>query len=86
MPYFFSAIAYFNLNQVPEAENRALKAEINDRNHYVPLLQLLLAQMYEAKHDPAAAASHLQEYLKLASDSQVSENRKTDLAEAQNPK
>jgi tetratricopeptide (TPR) repeat protein len=25
--YFFSAIAYFNLNQLPEAENNALKAE-----------------------------------------------------------
>jgi tetratricopeptide (TPR) repeat protein len=84
--YFFSAIAYFNLNQVPEAEIRALKAEIIDRNHYVPLLQLLLAQIYEAKHDSAAAASHLQEYLKLAPDSQASENLKTDLAEAQKPK
>jgi tetratricopeptide (TPR) repeat protein len=43
--YFFSAIAYFNLNQLPEAENRALKAEVIDRNRYQPLLQFLLAQM-----------------------------------------
>jgi tetratricopeptide (TPR) repeat protein len=84
--YFFSAIAYFNLNQVPEAENRALKAEAIDRNHYVPLLQFLLAQIYEAKHDAANAASHLQEYLKLAPGSQVSDNLKKDLAESQNPK
>ena len=84
--YFFSAIAYFNLNQVPEAENRALKAEIIDRNHYVPLLQFLLAQIYEAKHDAANAASHLQEYLRLAPGSQVSDNLKKDLAESQNPK
>ncbi len=84
--YFFSAIAYFNLNQVPEAENRALKAEAIDRNHYVPLLQFLLAQIYEAKHDAANAASHLQEYLKLAPGSPVSDNLKKDLAESQNPK
>jgi predicted Zn-dependent protease len=83
--YFFSAIAYFNLNQLPEAENRALKAEVIDRNHYQPLLQFLLAQIYEAKHNSTAAASHLREYLKLAPDSQDSDNRKKDLAEAQNP-
>ncbi len=37
--YFFSAIAYFNRNQLPEAEERALKAEVIDRNHDEPLLQ-----------------------------------------------
>jgi tetratricopeptide (TPR) repeat protein len=84
--YFFSAIAYCNLNQLPEAENNALKAEVIDRNHYEPLLQFLLAQIYEAKHDSADAASHLREYLKLAPDSQDSDNLKKDLAEAQNPK
>jgi len=31
--YFFSAIAYFNLNQSPEAEERALKAEEIDKEH-----------------------------------------------------
>jgi tetratricopeptide (TPR) repeat protein len=84
--YFFSAIAYFNLNQLPEAENNALKAEVIDRNHYEPLLQFLLAQIYEAKHDSVDAASHLREYLKLAPDFQDSDNLKKDLAEAQNPK
>ncbi len=84
--YFFSAIAYFNLKQVPEAEKRALKAEEIDRDHHEPVLQLLLAQIYEAKHDSADAASHLREYLKLAPDSQDLDNVKKDLAEAQNPR
>jgi tetratricopeptide (TPR) repeat protein len=84
--YFFSAIAYFNLNQLPEAETRALKAEAIDRDHHEPLLQLLLAQIYEAKHDSADAASHLREYRKLAPDSQDSDNVKKNLAEARNPK
>jgi tetratricopeptide (TPR) repeat protein len=83
--YFFSAIAYFNLNQLPEAETRALKAESIDKNHHEPLLQLLLAQIYEAKHDSANAASHLQEYLRLAPGSQGSHRLKNNLAEAQNP-
>jgi tetratricopeptide (TPR) repeat protein len=67
--YFFSAIAYFNLSQLAEAEKRALKAEEIDRDHHEALVQFLLAQIYDAKHDSASAASHLREYLKLASDS-----------------
>jgi cytochrome c-type biogenesis protein CcmH/NrfG len=84
--YFFSAIAYFNLNQLPEAEQRALQAEVIDRDHHEPMVQFLLAQIYEAKHDSANAASHLRQYLKLAPDSQDSAKVKKGLAEAQNPK
>lgn len=81
--YFFSAIAYFNLNQLPEAEERALKAEEIDKEHDQPLLQLLLAQIYEAKRDSTAAAVHFRECRKLAQDSS---NLKKELSEAQNPK
>jgi|HubBroStandDraft_1064217.scaffolds.fasta_scaffold07244_5 cytochrome c-type biogenesis protein CcmH/NrfG len=84
--YFFSAIAYFNLNQLPEAERRALNAEGIDRDHHEPLVQFLLAQIYEAKHDSADAASHLREYRKLAPDSQDSDSATKDLSEAQSPK
>jgi cytochrome c-type biogenesis protein CcmH/NrfG len=74
--YFFSAIAYFNLNQLPEAQDGALKAEAIDREHHEPLVQYLLAQIYEAEHDSAAAAAHLREYRKLALDSQGSGHAK----------
>ena len=84
--YFFSAIAYFNLNQLPEAEKRALKAEEIDRNHSEPMVQFLLAQIYEAKHNPTDAASHLREYLELAPDSEGSDILKGHLAEIQTPK
>jgi tetratricopeptide (TPR) repeat protein len=69
--YFFSAIAYFNLNQLPEAEKRALKAEEIDRAHHEPLIQFLLAQICEAKRD-SVETSHLREYLKFAPDAQDS--------------
>jgi cytochrome c-type biogenesis protein CcmH/NrfG len=52
--YFFSAIAYFNLNPLPEAQYRALKPEAIDRDQHEPLVQYLLAQTYEAEHDSAA--------------------------------
>jgi predicted Zn-dependent protease len=70
--YFFRAIAYFNLNQLPAAQEGALQAEAIDRDHHEPLVEYLLAQIYEAEHDSAAAAAHLREYQKLASDSQDS--------------
>jgi len=84
--YFFSAIAYFNLNQLPEAEKRALKAEEIDRNHSEPMVQFLLAQIYEAKHNPTDAASHLRQYLELAPDAEGADILKQHLAEIQNPK
>ena len=84
--YFFSAIGHFYLSQLPEAEEKALKAEAIDRDHHEPLVQYLLAQIYEANHDSAKAASHLREYLKLTPDSRDSAKVKNDLAEAQTPK
>lgn len=68
--YFFSAIAYFNLNRLSEAEASALKAESIDIERREPLLQLVLAQIYQAKNDSENAASHLREYQKLAPDAE----------------
>jgi tetratricopeptide (TPR) repeat protein len=72
--YFFSAIAHFSLDQLPEAEENALKAEAIDRRHDEPLVQYLLAQIYEAKHDSANAAAHRREYLRIAPGAQDSES------------
>jgi len=84
--YFFSAIAYFNLNQLSEAEASALKAESIDIEHHQPLLQLLLAQIYQAKNDSTEAASHLREYQKLAPDAEYSDNLNQDSEEKTDPK
>ena len=62
---------------------KALKAEEIDKEHDQPLLQFLLAQIYEAKHDSTAAAVYFRECRKLAQDSS---NLKKELSEAQNPK
>jgi tetratricopeptide (TPR) repeat protein len=68
--YFFSAIAYLNLNQLPEAQQQALKAEEIDKDHREPLIQFLLAQIYQVKHDSANAVSSFRTYRKLVADSQ----------------
>ncbi|HUO36016.1 MAG TPA: hypothetical protein VMU43_13575 [Candidatus Acidoferrum sp.] len=69
--YFFSAIAYFNLNQLPVAETTALKAEGIDKDHHEPLIQYLLSQIYGAKSDSATAALHMQEYERIAATQQA---------------
>lgn len=84
--YFFRAIAYFNLDRLQEAEKNALQAEAIDRNHNEPLLQLLLAQIYEAKHDSTTAAAHLRAYRELVADSKGSDVQKQDVAQEQTPK
>jgi predicted Zn-dependent protease len=83
--YFFSAIAYFNLNQLTRAEASALRAESIDE-HHEPLLQLLLAQIYQAKNDSADAASHFREYQKLAPDAEYSDNLNQGLGKESGPK
>jgi cytochrome c-type biogenesis protein CcmH/NrfG len=81
--YFFSAIAYFNLNQLAEAERRALKAEELDREHHEPRVQFLLGQIYKAENDPMNAAAQLREYLKYAPNAQDSETVKKELERLQ---
>jgi cytochrome c-type biogenesis protein CcmH/NrfG len=78
--YFFSAIAYYNLSQFAEAEQRALKAEELDRDHHEPRVQFLLGQIYKAKNDPTNAAAQLREYLKYAPQAQDLEAVKKDVA------
>jgi tetratricopeptide (TPR) repeat protein len=79
--YFFSAIAYFHLNQFAEAEQRALKAGEIDREHHEPRVQFLLGQIYKAKNEPMNAAAQLREYLKYAPNAKDSEAVKKDLAQ-----
>jgi len=78
--YFFSAIAYFNLNQFAEAEQQALKAEELDREHHEPRVQFLLGQVYKARNDPAKAAVQLREFLKYEPTAPDSESVRRDLA------
>lgn len=74
--YFFSAIAYFNLNDLREAEARALKAAEIDKSHNQPLIQYLLSQIYQTKNDAVAAASYAEQYRKLTTSPDSEANSK----------
>lgn len=66
--YDYHAGANLNLHKLPEAERSALRAVEIDKHHSDPRVHFLLAQIYEAKGDPANEAAQLREYLKFASD------------------
>lgn len=78
--YFFSAIAYFNLHQLEEAERRALKAQELDSEHHQPRVQFLLGQIYKAMNSPVKAAAQFREFLKYAPAATDAEAVKQDLA------
>jgi hypothetical protein len=66
--YYYRAMANFYLNCVDEAKNDALKAAEVDLDHnYLPLY-FLLAQIYAAQGDRAAAAAQLRVALKNHND------------------
>jgi tetratricopeptide (TPR) repeat protein len=66
--YAMNTAANLNLHKLPEAEKCALRAMEIDRNNSDPRVHFLLAQIYEAKGDPANEAAQLRAYLKFASD------------------
>lgn len=64
--YEFRAAANLNLHNLADAEKAGLRAAEIDKNHREPRLHFVLAQIYEAKRDPANEAAQLREYLKYA--------------------
>jgi len=78
--YFYRSLAYFNLNQLPEAEKSALEAEGIDRDRHNAPVHYLLAQIYEAKGDVAAAAGEIKQFLKLSNDKEKNDEAKQFLA------
>ena len=74
------AAANFNLGRLAEAEKAALAAAAVDRQHQQPRIQLLLAHIFEAKGNHAAAAKGLREYLKLVPESADARQAREQLA------
>jgi tetratricopeptide (TPR) repeat protein len=64
--HFYSAVAEFHLQQLPEAQNDASKAIDDDRFHRVPQAHLLLAQIFAAQHNLFGVSDQLRAYLKAA--------------------
>lgn len=80
---FYRAMAFFNLNQLPEAEKSALQAEGVDPAHKQAPVHYLLAQIYEAKGDIAAAVGEVKQFLKISQDKQKVQEAKQYLARLQ---
>jgi len=84
-PYslYYTADAAFHLNNLAEAEAKALAAVALDPWHHLPQLHLLLAQIYAAKGDLDAEAAQLRNYLKVAPNSGDAAGARDTLAQLQ---
>ncbi len=84
-PYslYYTADAAFHLNNLAEAETKALAAVTLDSWHHLPQLHLLLAQIYAAKGEPDAEAAQLRNYLKVAPNSGDAAGARDTLAQLQ---
>jgi predicted Zn-dependent protease len=78
--YFYRSMAFFNLNQLPEAEKNALQAEGVDRDRHEAPVHYLLAQIYDAKGDVASAIAEVRQFLKINQDKQKVDEAKQYLA------
>ena len=63
--YYYQAVAYFHLYELPEAQKSVSKAIEMDTEHHQPGLYFLRAQIYGEQGDVANAAAQVRQYLKL---------------------
>jgi tetratricopeptide (TPR) repeat protein len=63
--YYYNAVANYKLKRIDAAEKSAIKAEHVDLRTRFPQLHLLLAEIFEQKHNYAGAMSEVQTYLEL---------------------
>src|SRR5262249_20456469 len=66
--YEYHAAANLHVGNLAQAEKSALRAADIDKDHREPRIFFVLAQIYEAKSDPANEAAQLRQYLKYAAD------------------
>ena len=64
--HFYTAVAQMHLGKISQAESSAQDAVDADRQHRVPQVHLLLAQIYGSEGDLKNAAEQLRTYLKVA--------------------
>lgn len=67
-PYYYLATAYFHTNHLAEAKKSALQAAEMDTKHDEPLINFLLARIYEREGDNPNAVVQLQQFLKHPTD------------------
>jgi tetratricopeptide (TPR) repeat protein len=73
LSYMYNAAANFYLQRLDMAEQSARKFATLDTDHHYPMACLLLADILAGKHNYAAAAQELNQYLRLAPNASNSE-------------
>ena len=79
--WFRNALGNYYLYKFAEAEKSARQGMKMDEQHQVPKLEYLLGAILIQKHDYTEAATHIQNYLKLATEPADIQDAKRQLAE-----
>lgn len=77
--FLFNAAAHYNLRETDAAEKSVKEAERLDSRHQYPQVAHLYGLILMQKHDYAAAAEHLREYLRLYPGAEDAASVKTEL-------
>lgn len=67
--YYFNALAYYRLADYDKAEKSARQARSLDPNHTLPKVELVLADVFVKRHQPAEAVEQLRTFLKFSPNS-----------------
>ena len=81
--YYFQAIGYFGVYNLPEAEKSALQAIDLDRDHHDAPLYFLTAQIYEEEGNVAEAINRIKQFMKFNTDRKQEDKAKQVLAKLQ---
>ena len=79
--YFYGAVAYLNLNNLPTAEERAREALKMDPNHRLPKINQVLSVILSQKQDYPEAAANMRLYMKYSPEANDLDLAKQQLAE-----
>ena len=78
--YFLNSAANYNLGNDAAAEKSGLRASDLDKQHQMPRVELLLAEIFNRSGRPEAAAQHFRRFLELDPNSQDAAGVRTRLA------
>jgi hypothetical protein len=72
---------FLRLNEMDAAESSARKTQRLDGQHRFPQVHLILADIFQSKHDIAGTVEQLQSYLKFAPEASNAEKIRSRLQE-----
>jgi tetratricopeptide (TPR) repeat protein len=78
---FLNAVANYNLHNIDRAEESARRAQKLDVNHQIPQISHVLGVILAERHNYAAAAAEMRDYLKFAPQASDADDVRSQIAQ-----